>query len=85
MVSRRNNEIRSSESVTHSLRLKIFLATLGLASVALVLLATIRYGAALSTDSVTYVAAARNLATCGTISSFDGVPLLCTLHSILRL
>jgi hypothetical protein len=76
MVSRRNNEIRSSESVTHSLRLKIFLATLGLAGVALVLLATIRYGAALSTDSVTYVAAARNLATSGTIPSFDGVPLV---------
>src|SRR5215204_5034552 len=48
----------------------------GLLGLALILVATSRYGVGLSADSVTYLSAAQNLLSGRGYTSFDGSPLL---------
>jgi len=68
--------VKSLKSTRLSVRNKVFLSLLGITGTVLVLLSTSHYGAGLSTDSVGYIATARNIAHGLGATSFDGNPLV---------
>jgi hypothetical protein len=76
LVSWLRTGLISSEQAGRSRFIMALCATVGVAGVGLVLLATGRYGAGLSQDSVDYVAAARNLLAGNGYLTHAGVPFI---------
>lgn len=68
--------MKSQEPTVIPVKYKLLLAMLGLIGIGIILLATNRYGAGLSPDSVGYVATARSIANGTGIVTFDGSPLV---------
>ena len=68
--------MKSQEPAAIPVKHNLLLAILGLIGVGIILLATNRYGAVLSHDSVVYVATARHIANGAGIVTYDGRPLL---------
>jgi hypothetical protein len=66
----------SPEATGIAVKYRLPLAMLGLIAAGISLLATYRYGAGLSHDSVEYVAAARHIAHGAGAVTFDGSPLV---------
>lgn len=68
--------IKTRKSISISLKYKLFLILLSLIGTGIALLATSRYGAGISPDSVGYIATARHLADGIGYISYDNAPLL---------
>jgi 4-amino-4-deoxy-L-arabinose transferase-like glycosyltransferase len=68
--------VKSVKSTKLSVANKVLLGILGITGTVLVLLTTSQYGAGLSTDSVAYIATARNMAHGLGATSLDGNPLV---------
>jgi hypothetical protein len=83
--STRVHEIEAPSAGSHPLKLILIFLTLSLVGAALVMLATNRYGAGLSPDSVNYVAAARSVAIGKGLVMYDGSPfvILAPLYPVL--
>ncbi|MFV2045151.1 MAG: hypothetical protein ACC700_18195 [Anaerolineales bacterium] len=68
--------MKSSDPIALSTNYRLSLVLLSLFGTVFVLLSTIRYGAGLSPDSVTYIGAARNMIAGVGIISYNGAPLV---------
>jgi len=68
--------MKSQDPTVIPVNYKLLLAILGMIGIGIILLATNRYGAGLSPDSVGYVTTARNIANGAGIVTYDGSPLV---------
>ena len=71
----RSNDVNRSRTSLGTLAFTVILSVLSLAGAALIVFSTRRYGVGLSTDSVGYISAARNLVAGAGLRLFTGVPL----------
>jgi hypothetical protein len=67
---------KSKKEILLSITRKLFPVILGLIGVGIILLATSRFNAGVSPDSVLYIATARNIANGNGITSWDGSPMV---------